>query len=82
MSRQMFANGGQVRRMQAGGSPMMPAAPQQTMAPPPSMAGMPPPEIESMAQASDMPPLRMKITRVQLTQSAAIRCLCKSVGWN
>ena len=54
MSRQMFANGGQVRRMQAGGSPMMPPAPEQTLPPSAAMAGMPPPEGGSMEQASEL----------------------------
>jgi len=54
MSRQMFANGGQVRRMQAGGSPMMPPAPEQALPPSAAMAGMPPPEGGSMEQASEL----------------------------
>ena len=54
MGRQMFANGGQVRYMQAGGSPMMPPAPEQALPPSAAMAGMPPPEGGSMEQASEL----------------------------
>jgi len=58
MSRQMFANGGQVRQMQAGGSPMMPPAPEQAVdlaaVPQMGMAGMPPPEVGSMGEAEAM----------------------------
>jgi len=58
MGRQMFANGGQVRYMQAGGSPMMPPAPQQAVDPAAipqmAMAGMPQPEAGSMGEAEGM----------------------------
>ena len=58
MSRQMFANGGQVRQMQAGGSPMMPPAPEQAVdlaaVPQMGMVGMPPPEVGSMGEAEAM----------------------------
>ena len=58
MSRQMFANGGQVRQMQAGGSPMMPSAPEQAVdlaaVPQMGMVGMPPPEVGSMGEAEAM----------------------------
>ena len=55
MDRQMFANGGQVRRMQAGGDPMMaPPAPQggMGMPPAPSAAGLPVPQDMPMGQAA------------------------------
>lgn len=58
MGRQMFANGGQVRYMQAGGSPMMPPAPEQAVDPAAipqmAMAGMPPPQVGSMGEAEGM----------------------------
>ena len=55
MDRQMFANGGQVRRMQAGGDPMMaPPAPQggMGMPPSPSAAGLPVPQDMPMDAAA------------------------------
>jgi len=55
MDRQMFANGGQVRRMQAGGDPMMaPPAPQggMGMPPAPSAAALPVPQDMPMDQAA------------------------------
>jgi hypothetical protein len=55
MERQMFRNGGMVRRMQAGGDPMMaPPAPQggMGMPPAPSAAGMPVPQDVPMDAAA------------------------------
>ena len=52
MDRQMYAYGGQVRRMQAGGDPMMaPPAPGGAMPPPQPPVGLPGPQNVSMDQA-------------------------------